>query len=83
MDGGAVPPELVETHDQYVRRMVQGRAEPVPIWDVRITTKQGCDWVCGDCNSENMPPICPLPTFVPMGPVGPNIPGLANCTRKM
>ena len=78
MGGGAVPPELVETHDQYIRRMVQGRDEPVPIWDVRITTKQGFEWVCGDCNSANMPPIRPLPTFVPMGPVGPNIPGLAN-----
>jgi len=39
---------------------------------------QGFEWVCGDCNSANMPPIHPLPTFVPMGPVGPNIPELAN-----
>ena len=52
--------------------------EPVPIFDIRMTTKQGWDWYCGDCNSHNIPLNPPVPTFIPAGPYGPNITGLEN-----
>ena len=76
MGSGAYPFLQEETHDDFVKRMLEHIDGPVPIWDVRITTKQGYEWVCGDVNSSNMPPIPVHPTFVPYGQPGPNIPGL-------
>ena len=76
MGSGAYPFLQEETHDDFVKRMMEHIDGPVPIWDVRITTKQGYEWVCGDVNSSNMPPIPVHPTFVPYGQPGPNIPGL-------
>ena len=78
MGFGADEMAEVETYDQYIARLVNAHEEELPIWDVRITTKQGWEWFCGDCNSNNMPLDPPLPTFVPNGPFGPTIPGIEN-----
>ena len=83
MGSGAYPFLQEETHDDFVKRMVEHIDGPVPIWDVRITTKQGYDWVCGDVNSSNMPPIPVHPTFVPYGQPGPNIPGLERMENNV
>ena len=78
MGQGAQQMAEVETYDEYIARLVNAHDQEVPIWDVRITTKQGWEWFCGDCNNKRMPDDPPLPTFVPAGEFGPSIVGLEN-----
>jgi len=72
----------VETYDEYIAQLVNSHDQPVPIFDIRMTTRQGWDWYCGDCNSHNIPLNPPVPTFIPAGPYGPNITGIENASLR-